>query len=126
MTQPPDRARRKANAAGGQVQPLDSTLLAKKRDELFDREARRPNQRAQGSVRDLSMIRNGEAAMGRLGMPEDDVAALLAIYLVPEAPKGGDCLTTRNARKDTHTATSMTSSWIDGGIGSFRFRRLST
>ena len=79
MTQPPDRARRKANAAGGQVQPLDSTLLAKKRDELFDREARRPNQRAQGSVRDLSMIRNGEAAMGRLGMPEDDVAALLAI-----------------------------------------------
>lgn len=72
------------------------------------------------------MIRNGQAAMGRLGMPEDDVAALLAIYLVPEAPKRGDCLTARNARKDTHTATSMTSSWIDGGIGSFRSRRLST
>ena len=72
------------------------------------------------------MIRDGQAAMGRLGMPEDDVAALLAIYLVPEAPKRGDCLTARNARKDTHTATSMTSSWIDGVIGSLRSRRLWT
>jgi hypothetical protein len=48
---------------------LGSTFLAKKRDELFDREARRADQRAQGSLRDLSMIRNGEAPMGRLGVP---------------------------------------------------------
>jgi hypothetical protein len=72
------------------------------------------------------MIRDGEAAMGRLGVSENDVAALLPIYLVPEAAESSDCLTTRNKRKDTHTATSMTSSWMDGGIGSFRSRRLST
>ena len=47
-------------------------------------------------------------------MPENDVAALLPIYLISEAPKRSDCLTARNTRKDTHTATSMTSSWIDG------------
>ena len=47
-----------------------------------------------------------------------------AIHML--APKCDHCLTTRNAREDTHTATSMTSSWIDGGIGSFRSRRLST
>ena len=105
---------------------LYCTLLTKERNELFDREARCPNQRAQGSLRNFSMIRNGEKPVRRLGVPENDVAAVLPIYLVPEAPKGSDCLTTRNAWKDTHTATSMTSSWIDGGIGSFRSRRLST
>jgi hypothetical protein len=56
------------------------------------------------------MIRDGEPAMGRLYMPEDDVAALLPIYLVPEAPEGRYCFTTRDAREGTHTATSMTSS----------------
>jgi hypothetical protein len=104
---------------------LCSTLLAKKRDELFDRDARLPNQRAQSSLRELSMIWNGKAAMGRLAVPENDVAALLPIDLVPEAPERGDSLKTGNARKDTHTATSMTSSWMAGGIGSFRSRRLS-
>ena len=64
--------------------------------------------------------------MGRLAVPENDVAALLPIDLVSEPPERSDCLTARDARKDAQTATSMTSSWIDGGIGSFRSRRLST
>jgi len=64
--------------------------------------------------------------MGRLAVPENDVAALLPIDLVPKTAEGSDRLTARDARKDTQTATSMTSSWIDGGIGSFRSRRLST
>jgi hypothetical protein len=105
---------------------LYCTLLAEKRHELFYRDPGFTNQRAQRSLCDLSMIRDGEAAMGRLRVPEDDVAALLPVYLVPKAPEGSDCFTTRNAREDTHTATSMTSSWMEGGIGSFRSRRLST
>jgi len=105
---------------------LYSTLLAKKRGELFDRDTCLPNQRAQGSLRDFSMIRDCKTAMGRLAVPENDVAALLPIDLVSDAPERSNCLTARNARKDTQTATSMTSSWIDGGIGSFRSRRLST
>ena len=75
---------------------------------------------------DLAMIWDGEAAMRGLSMPEDDVAALLPIHLVPEAPERGDRVAARDARENTHTATSMTSSWIDGGIASFRSRKLST
>jgi hypothetical protein len=105
---------------------LCSTLLAKKSGELFDRDTCLPNQRAQGSLRDFSMIRDCETAMRRLAAPENDVAALLPIDLVPKAAESGHRLTARDARKDTQTATYMTSSWIDGGIGSFRSRRLST
>ena len=105
---------------------LYSTLLAKECRELFDRDTCCPDQRAQGSLCHLSMVRHGESAMGRLAVPKNDVAALLPIDLVPEAPERGNCLTARDARKDAQTATSITSSWMDGGIGSFRSRRLST
>jgi hypothetical protein len=53
------------------------------------------------------------------------VAAPLSIHLVPEAAEDSNRLPSRNARQGTHTATSMTSSWMDGGIGSFRSRKLS-
>lgn len=105
---------------------LCSTPLAKKRGKLFDRDPCVADQRAQGSLCNLSMVWDGKAAMGRLAVSENDVTALLPIDLVPEASERSDRLTARDARKNTQTATSMTSSWMDGGIGSFRSRRLST
>jgi hypothetical protein len=71
------------------------------------------------------MIRNGETAMGRQQLPENDVAALLPIHLVTESTKNRDGLAAGDAGQRTHTATSITSSWIDGGIGSSRSRKLS-
>ena len=71
-----------------------TALLAKKTDELLDRDARLSDQRAQGSLCNLSMIRNGQPPIGRLSMAKDDVAALLSIDFVPEATEGGDCFTT--------------------------------
>ena len=72
------------------------------------------------------MIRNRKAAMGWLRLPEDDVAPLLPINFIAETAENGDCLAAGNARERTHTATSITSSWMDGGTGSFRARKLST
>jgi len=36
------------------------------------------------------MVRNGEAAVGRLGVAEDDVAAALPIDFISEPPEGSD------------------------------------
>jgi hypothetical protein len=53
------------------------------------------------------------------------VAAPLAIDFVPELVECGHGFAPRDAREDAHTAMSMTSSLMDGGIGSPRSRRLS-
>jgi len=71
------------------------------------------------------MIGKRKAPVRRLGLPKDDMASPLAINFVPEHPKGGDGFAPRDARKNAHTAMSMTSSLIAGGIGSPRSRKLS-
>jgi len=95
-----------------------------KRAELLHCDARLANQGTERSFADLAMIRNGEAAMRRLRMAEDDVAAALPIDLIPEPPEGSDSFS-RDPGKDAHSATSITSSEMAGGMGSPRSRRLS-
>jgi hypothetical protein len=99
--------------------------VADKRAELLHRDARLANQGAKRSFADLAMVRNGKAAMRRLRMPEDNMAAALAIDFIPEPPEGGDGFSARDPRKDAHKATSTTSSEMDGGMGSPRSCRLS-
>jgi hypothetical protein len=110
--------------AGQHHEPASES--AKERNKLLHREACLADQGAQSALGEFPMIRNGQASMRRLRLPQDNVAAPLTIDLVPKAAKDSDRLSARNARQGTHTATSMTSSWIDGGMGSLRARRLST
>ncbi len=95
-------------------------------NEILDADAGFPNQGAEGSLPDFAMIGNGETAMRRLRMAEDDVAAALSVDLVTEPPERRNDLSTGDSGKGAHTATSMISSLIVGGMGSSRSRRLST
>jgi hypothetical protein len=53
------------------------------------------------------------------------VAAPLAVSLVADALEDANRLAGRDARELAQTATSTSSSWMDGGIGSSRSLRLS-
>jgi hypothetical protein len=65
---------------------------------LLDGDAGLSDKRAQGSLGDLSVIRNGEPTVRGARLPQDDVAALLAIHLVSELAKHGNGLAPRYAR----------------------------
>jgi hypothetical protein len=54
------------------------------------------------------------------------VAASLTVELVPKPAKRIDCVAPRDTRESRQTATSTTSSVIDGGIASPRSLKLST
>jgi len=89
---------------------LDGTLPAHEGCELFDRDTSLANEGPKGALRDFAVIWNGKAPEGRVSMAKDDVTALLAVDFVPDLAKGSHSLATGDARKDAHTATSMTSS----------------
>ena len=104
---------------------LGSALRAEKRRELFDSNAGFADQRTKRSLSDFAVIGNCKPAKWRFAVAEDDVTALLAIDFVPELAKYSNGFAPGDSRNEAHTATSMTSSWIEGGIGSPFSRRLS-
>jgi hypothetical protein len=63
---------------------------AEKPAELLHGDSRLANQGAERPFADLTVVRNREAAMGRLDVSEDDVAAALAVDFISEPPEGGD------------------------------------
>jgi hypothetical protein len=50
------------------------------------------DQSPERALGDLAMIRNGQTAVRRLGVAEDDVASALAIHFVAKSPEGSDSL----------------------------------
>ena len=94
-------AARLAKARGRQLQRLVGQRglpATKKLIELLDGESRLANQCAQGAFGDFPVVRDGESAVRRLDVAQDDVAAFLPINLVSELAKCRDCFTPRNAR----------------------------
>jgi hypothetical protein len=62
---------------------------ANERDEFFDRDADLADKGTQRALGDFAVVRNREAPMRRLRVPEDDVATPLPIELVPELSERG-------------------------------------
>ena len=102
------------------------SLPANQADELVNGDAGLSNERPERSLAHFAVVWNGEAAMRRFRMAKDDVAAPLPVDFVPQPPERSNDLSTGNPREDAHTATSMISSLMVGGMGSSRSRRLST
>lgn len=86
--------------------------------EFIHGEPRFAKERAKGSLGDVRMVRDDETSMRAFVMAQDDVASPLAVDLVSQALEGPDGLRTRDVGQFAQTATSTTSSSIDGGIGS--------
>ena len=121
---PPTSARHRSRPVSS-IALLDSALPAQELRKLLDRNARLADQCPQRTLRDFAVIRDREPAKRRLAMSQDDVTALLTVDLVPEPAERGYGRSPGYPRQQTHTATSITSSWMEGGIGSPRSRRLS-
>jgi len=67
-------------------------------DELLNSDSGLSDERAQGSLGDFSVIRNGKPTVRGQRLPQDDVATFLAIHLVSELAKHGNGLAPRYAR----------------------------
>ena len=104
---------------------LGSALRAEKRRQLFDSDTGFADQRTKRSLCDFAVIGNRKPAKWGFPVAEDDVTALLTIDFVPELAKRSNGFAPGDSRYEAHTATSMTSSWMEGGIGSPFSRRLS-
>lgn len=63
-------------------------MSGEQRDELLDRDSSLSNECAQGALREFSVVRDRQATKRRSRIPENDMASLLAIKLVPEPTKG--------------------------------------
>jgi hypothetical protein len=61
-------------------------------DELLDRDARLSNELAQGALREFSVVMDRQATKRWPRIPENDVASLLAIKLIPKPTKRRDSL----------------------------------
>jgi hypothetical protein len=69
------------------------------------------------------MIRDREASVRRIDMPQDDVAPSLVIGFISGTTQGLDRITPGDEREVTQGETSTISSEIGGGMGSeWRFR----
>lgn len=118
-----DRAKR---ALGSCKPSLDCTSdSAEKNYKLFNADSGFADEGSKSALREFPMIWHGEPAIRWPDTAKNDMAPLLPIDLVSKATKRGDGLTTRDPRQRAQTATSITSSRIDGGMGSPRSRRLS-
>jgi hypothetical protein len=71
---------------------------ANERGKLFDGETRLADEGPKRTLGDLSVVGDREATVGRLRVPEDDVAAPLPVKLVPELAERGSDLAPRDAR----------------------------
>lgn len=60
--------------------------------ELLHCDTRLADQSPQRALGDLAMIRNGQTAVRRLRVAEDDVTSALAIHFVARSPEGSDSL----------------------------------
>ena len=92
--------------------------------ELVDGQARGADQRPKSAFGKFLMVGDGEAPVGWLGVPKENVATLLHIHLIADPAEGLDCLCAGNDRQFHPPGTSMTSSSMPGGTGSPCFRRL--
>lgn len=118
---------RKAKPGSRQLQAVvgQRLPLSNEGNELFHSDSGLPDQGSKSSLCKFAVIRNCEPTKGRDRVAKYDVTALLAVDFIAKPLERGDRIATRDPREGAHTATSMTSSWIDGGIGSPRSRRLS-
>ena len=73
-------------------------LPAKQLDKFLNSNPCLSDQRAQGSLGDFSVIRNGEPTVRAASLPQDDVATFLTIHFVSELAKHGNGLAPRYAR----------------------------
>jgi hypothetical protein len=72
------------------------------------------------------VIGHRQAPVGRIVVPEDEVAARLVVEAIADPREGADRLASRDDGQPRQMPISTTSSSIDGGMGSPCFRRLST
>jgi len=93
--------------------------------QLVGGEAGIAQQGAERPFGDLGVIGHHQPPMGRFAVAEDDVASTSPIDLVSELGEDFHQLPTGQDRQRAHTATSMISSWMAGGIASPCSRRLS-
>ena len=107
------------------MQWLVGRRASEKCSELVDREAGFADQGTQRALCEGPVIRNYQASMRSVTVAKNDMASTLSILLVADLPEGTNCFATRDDRKLGQTATSTSSSWIEGGIGSSRSLRLS-
>jgi len=112
-------------AVDGPVQWLVGRRALQKCSELVDREAGFADEGSQSALREGSMVGNNQAPMRSVAMPENDMASALSILLVTDSLEGANRFATRDDRELAQTATSTSSSWIEGGMGSSRSLRLS-
>ena len=71
---------------------------ANERDELFDRDSCLADEGAQRTLGNFSVVGDRQAAVGRLRVAEDDVAAPLPVELVPELAERRGNVAPRDAR----------------------------
>ena len=107
------------------MQWLVGRRALQKCSELVDREAGFADEGSQSALREGSMVGNNQAPMRSVAMPENDMASALSILLVTDSLEGANRFATRDDRELAQTATSTSSSWIEGGMGSSRSLRLS-
>jgi hypothetical protein len=116
---------RSAYARGVSCKPLLGCARLQQRDEFIDRQAGLADECAEGALGNDPVIRDYEAPVRSIAMAKHDVAAPLAISLIPDPLERPDNLSPGDAGKLAQTATSTSSSLMDGGIGSPRALRLS-
>ena len=121
----PSVLRSRSPPFGSCIRWLHAALLQQSH-ELGNCEPCFSNDGAKRAFGDFLVVRHSHPPTRRIGIPQDDVAALLAVEFVTDTRERCDDFASRDPGQRTHTATSTTSSPIDGGIGSLWARRLST
>lgn len=92
--------------------------------ELADGEACSADKRSKSAFGKFFVVGDREAPVRRLGVTKDNVASLLGIHFIADPAESFDRLCAGNDRQFHPAETSMTSSSMPGGIGSWCFRRL--
>ncbi len=98
--------------------------LSEQLEEFVHGQACFSDQGAEGPFGQLPVIRDGEPALRRPTMTENDMTSRLMVHRVPEAREGANCILPGHNRQLRQSWTSTTSSVIAGGIGSACFLRL--
>ena len=93
-------------------------------EEFVNSQASVPKQRSERPLRELVVVRNRQAPMGRCRVPKNDVASGLMVDRVAHLLKRLDRGPAGRYREPGHTATSTISSDMDGGTGSPCLARL--
>lgn len=125
-----DEHRTRPEAPGTARAPLQNRQpligAAQERAEPFHRQPHLADDRAERALRHFGMIRDDDAAVGRVPVPEDHVAATLAVERVAERTERFHDRAAGDGGELPHAQTSTSSSVIGGGTGSPCSSRLST